>query len=111
MGPLNCCEIKKQKVEEINNELNSEREQSKPQLICFYESGNEEQKNYCIKLKDNFKHEKTINYDIQSIPKVPFSIKIAYNNNIIDLQKVFDDSDETMNETLKKAYEFLKKND
>ena len=52
MRALNCCEIKKQKVEEINNELNSEREQSKPQLICFYESGNEEQKEYCIKLKD-----------------------------------------------------------
>ena len=60
-------------------------------------------------LKDNFKHEKTINYEIESIPKVPFGIKIAYNTQILDLQKEFDDSEDTMYETLRKAYDFLSK--
>ena len=65
------------------------------------------QKDYCIKLKNNFKHQKTIIYDIQSIPKVPFCIKIVGNEKIVDLQKQFSDNDEVMEETLKKAYDFL----
>ena len=109
MGSVNCCDMNRIKNEEKKNELSSERGQNKPQLICFYESGNEEQKEYCIKLKDNFKHEKTINYEIESIPKVPFGIKIAYNTQILDLQKEFDDSEDTMYETLRKAYDFLSK--
>ena len=101
MESVNCYKNKKDDEDEIIS--------NKPQLICFYESGNEEQKEYCIKLKDNFKHEKTINYEIESIPKVPFGIKIAYNNKIQDLQKEFDDSEDAMFETLRKAYQFLAK--
>ena len=107
MGTINCCDTKKTKNEEEKNELTSERTNSKPQLICFYESGNEKQKDYCIKLKNNFKHQKTIIYDIQSIPKVSFCIKIINNEKIVDLQKEFSDNDEVMEETLKKAYDFL----
>ena len=101
MGSLNCNKYKKEDEDEIISNI--------PQLICFYESGNEKQKEYCIKLKDNFKHEKTINYEIESIPKVPFCIQIAYNTQILDLQKEFDDSEDTMYETLRKAYDFLSK--
>ncbi len=34
-----------------------------PILICFYETGNEDQNNYWIKLKDNWKHEKGIKFE------------------------------------------------
>jgi hypothetical protein len=109
MGTINCCDTKKTKNEEEKNEVISERTNSKPQLICFYESGNEKQKEYCNKLKDNFKHEKAINYAIKSKENVPFGIKIAYYSQNLDLQKEFDDSEDTMNETLRKAYDFLSK--
>ena len=109
MGILNCCDMCRNKKEEKKNEISSEREPNLPQLICFYESGNEEQKEYFNKLIANFKHEQTINYEIESKEKVPFGIKIAYNSKIQDLQKEFDDSEETMRETLRKAYEFLDK--
>ena len=109
MGSLNCCDMNRNRKEEKKTELSSERGQNIPQLICFYESGNEEQKNYCIKLKDNFKHEKTINYAIKSKENVPFGIKIAYYSQNLDLQKEFDDSEDTMYETLRKAYDFLSK--
>ena len=101
MGSLNCNKYKKEDEDEIISNI--------PQLICFYESGNEKQKEYCNKLKDNFKHEKTINYAIKSKENVPFGIKIAYYSQNLDLQKEFDDSEETMNETLRKAYDFLSK--
>ena len=52
----NCCKPRNDEKLEIRTEREN------PTLICFYEHDNEEQKNYCIKLKDNFKNEKTINY-------------------------------------------------
>ncbi len=101
MESVNCYKNKKEDENEIISNI--------PLLICLYESGNEEQKEYCIKLKDNFKHEKTINYEIESKENVPFCIQIAYNTQILDLQKEFDDSEDTMYETLRKAYDFLSK--
>ena len=101
MGSLNCNKYKKEDEDEIISNI--------PQLICFYESGNEKQKEYCNKLKDNFKHEQAINYAIKSKENVPFGIKIAYYSQNLDLQKEFDDSEDTMNETLRKAYDFLSK--
>ena len=38
-----------------------------PHLICQFEKGNEIQKSYCIKLKDNFKSEHSIEFTIQSL--------------------------------------------
>ena len=79
-----------------------------PTLICFYERGNEDHKNYCIKLKDNWKHEKGIKFEIKSVPQVKFSVKFKYNQKLTELQKDFNDSEETMNETLQKAYNLIK---
>ena len=78
-----------------------------PVLICFFESKNEDQKNYCIKLKDNFKNEKTIRFEIKSQPGTPFSIQFKVKDNISMLQNEFKDDDETMMETLNKVYELL----
>ena len=77
-------------------------------LICFYETGNETQKAYCIKLKDNWKHEKGIKFEIKSVPQVKFAIKFKVKEKLHEIQKEFDDSEETMKETLQKAYDLLK---
>ena len=88
--------------------MGSAQANEQPTLICFYETGNEEQKKYCIKLKDNWKHEKGIKFDIKSVPQVKFSVKFKYNQKLTELQKDFNDSEETMNETLQKAYNLIK---
>ena len=80
-----------------------------PVLLGFFEQGNEEQKAYCIKLKDNFHHEQTIRYQISSPPGVNFSIQFKEkgNSDPIKIQEVFDSSDEAMNQTLEKIYKIL----
>ena len=80
-------------------------------LICFYEMDNQEQKNYCIKLKENYKGSKPIKYEIKQIPQVSFGIKIRIKGKIYDIQKIFDDREETMNESLNKIYELIENND
>ena len=79
-----------------------------PTLLCFFETGNEAQKEYCIKLKDNFKSEKTIRFEIKSTPQVPFSVRFKVNGKTYEVQSVFDNSEQTMNETLQKMYNMLR---
>ena len=62
---MGCCGGKKDKY---------------PTLICFFETKNEEQKAYCIKLKDNFKSEKIIRFEIKSLQNVPFKIQLKIKN-------------------------------
>ena len=80
-----------------------------PVLLGFFESGNEEQKAYCIKLKDNFRHEQSIRFQISSPPGVSFSIqfKVKSQADPIKIQEVFDSSDEAMNQALEKMYKIL----
>ena len=78
-----------------------------PVLLCFFETGNEAQKQYCIRLKDNFRHERTIRFEIKSTPQVSFSIRFKVNGKTTEVQNVFDDSEERMNETLRKMYNML----
>ena len=77
-----------------------------PTLICFFETKNEEQKNYCIKLKDSFKNEKTIRFEIKSVPNTPFSIQMKIKDKITVIQEEYNE--EVMEETLNKAYQLLK---
>ena len=79
----------------------------KATLLCFYETGNEDQKAYCLKVKNSFRHRCTINYEIKSVPGVAFSIKFKYNGKLTVIQSQYDNSDETMNNTLQKAYNIL----
>ncbi len=83
------------------------KEQNYPTLLCFFNSGDEDQKAYCIKLKDNFKHEKPIRFEIKSMAGVPFSIKFKCNNQVHDIQNDFFSSDDAMNESLNKMYAIL----
>ena len=86
------------------------KEKNYPVLLCFFETGNEEQKQYCIHLKDNFKHEKAIRFEIKSSPGVEFSVKFKLNGKIHEIQSNFDSSEETMNQSLEKMYSLLDQN-
>ena len=83
------------------------KEFSYPTLLCFFETGNTAQGIYCLKIRDNFKHEKSINYQIKSEKDMKFSIQFKIKDNIHDIQTEFDDSDEAMNNSLNKMYELL----
>ena len=78
-----------------------------PTLLCFFESGNEDQKAYCLKVKNAFKHRRTIKFEIKSIPGVAFSIKFKCDGKLTVIQSQYDSSDEVMEDTLQKAYKIL----
>ena len=86
------------------------KEKNYPVLLCFFETGNEDQKQYCIKLKDNFKHEKAIRFEIKSSPGVEFSIKFRINGKVQEIQSNFDSSDDAMNQSLEAMYRLLDEN-
>ena len=78
-----------------------------PQLICFFEPHNEQQKQYLLKLKDNFHHEKSIKYEIKATPDQPFAVKLKIKEIIYDIQTEFKDSEEEMNKALDEMYKKL----
>ena len=86
----------------------SAKDSSVPTLLCFFTTGNDIQANYCLMVRDNFKHEKTINYQIKSAENMPFKIQFKIKNKVHDIQTVFDNSENTMNQTLEKMYALLK---
>ena len=71
----------------------SESKDQLPTLLCFFENGNEQQKDYCLKLKDQFRHEKPIRFEIKSTPGVNFSIKFRVNGKIHNIQSVFNEGE------------------
>ena len=81
---------------------------SAPTLLCFFQTGNAIQAEYCLKIRDNFKHEKTINYQIRSAENLAFKIQFKIKNKTHDIQTVFDNSDNAMNQALEKMYDLLK---
>ena len=83
-----------------------------PTLLCFFEKGNEEQQKYCIDLKDNFRHDKSIKFQITSTANVPFSIKFRLKPNTepIKIQESFDNSEQAMNDALNQMYKLLDQN-
>ena len=78
-----------------------------PTLLCFFETGREDQKAYCLKLKDNFRHEKAIRFEIKSSPGVPFSIKFKYKGKLHNIQSAFNDAEVEMNNSLDIMYKIL----
>ena len=77
-----------------------------PKLICYFEQGNEEQKEYCLKLKDNFYHEKMISYTISSGKS--FSIFLKINTILHQIHSVY--KPEEMEKSLDKMYSLLDEN-
>lgn len=78
-----------------------------PTLLCFFETGNTDQEAYCLKIRDNFRHEKSINYQIKSEKGMKFSIQFKIKDKIHEIQTEFDYSEEKLNSTLNKMYQLL----
>ena len=89
------------------NEMNGDKI---PTLICFFEPGNESQREYCLKLKDNFNHINKVKYIIRSSPDENFRIKFKIKEKIYDIQNYFDDSDQQMHNALNDIYKILDEN-
>jgi len=78
-----------------------------PVLMCFFEPNNDSQKNYCLKLKDSFEHEKTIRYEIRSTADNKFAIQLKIKDKTHDIQTEFTDTEEEMKIALDKMYKIL----
>ena len=78
-----------------------------PLILLVFEDKNEEQKNYCIKLRDNFHHKNTVQYQIKSYINSTFSIKLQIKETIYDIQTTFSNSEEDLKRTLQKIYNKL----
>ena len=66
-----------------------------------------QKKQYCLKFKDNFIHEKTIKYDNKSFPNRIFSITFQQKESLTKFQDSFDEDE--MNNCLQKIYDILDK--
>ena len=78
-----------------------------PVLICFFEPNNDSQKSYCLNLKDNFQHEKTIKYEIRATAENKFSIQLKIKDKTHDIQTDFTGTEEEMKNALDKMYKIL----
>ena len=77
-----------------------------PKVLFFFETGNNDQKSYCLKLKDNIQYDRSIKYEIKSSPGVPFSIKLRIGNNEpVNIQTFYDEKE--LDNSLKKIKETL----
>jgi hypothetical protein len=79
-------------------------------LICNFENKNIEQKNYCIKLRNNIRFPIDIGYEIKSFKEDIFSIQFMLNGKIYLLQNEKNYSNEMMINTLNKLYNLLNPN-
>jgi hypothetical protein len=77
-------------------------------LICNFENKNEEQKIYCLKLRDNIKYPGNIGYEIKSVTNEPFSIQLAFGGKIYTLQNEKKFTDDMLMSTLSKFYKLLR---
>ena len=82
-----------------------ETKEKLPTLLCFFEMNNEQQKNYCLKLKDNFKHEKPIRFEIKSSPGVNFCVQFKIKGENHKIQTIFNE--EEMENSLQAMYKLL----
>ena len=78
-----------------------------PLILCLFDSNNEEQKAYCLKVITLINHKQAIKFEIKSIPGSPFSIKINYFGKLIVIQNQYDNSEKMMEDTLLKIYKIL----
>ncbi len=86
---------------------NASNDSNLPTLICYFENGNEEQKNYCLALRDSYQHEKSIKYEIRSSLE-NFSIRLRIKNVIHEIQTSYiNDSEEEKQKALKEIYDKL----
>ena len=79
-----------------------------PTLICTVEPKNEAQKQYCIKLKDNFNYPTSVKYEIKAYAGSTFNILLAIQGNNHSIQTTLNESDENeVKNNLQKIYDIL----
>ena len=79
-----------------------------PTLICTFEPKNEAQKQYCIKLKDNFNYPTSVKYEIRAYAGSTFNILLVIQGKNHSIQTTLNESDENeVKNNLQKIYDIL----
>ena len=79
-----------------------------PTLICTVEPKNEAQKQYCIKLKDNFNYPTSVKYEIKACAGSTFNILLVIQGKNHSIQTTLNESDENeVKNNLQKIYDIL----
>ena len=79
-----------------------------PTLICTFEPKNQAQKQYCIKLKDNFNYPTSVKYEIKAYEGSTFNILLVIQGNNHSIQTTLNESDENeVKNNLQKIYDIL----
>ena len=79
-----------------------------PKLILEFENGNEEQKAFHFKIRDNFQYEKSVGYEILSSDiNSNYSIKVKIGKNIYVISNEFKNSEEHLHKILNDIYKLL----
>ena len=66
-----------------------------PTLICIVEPKNENQKNYCLKLKESFNYPNSVKYEIKAYAGSTFSITLQIKGQSHPIQMAFNENNET----------------
>ena len=79
-----------------------------PTLICTVEPKNQAQKQYCIKLKDNFNYPTSVKYEIKAYAGSTFNILLVIQGQNHSIQTTLNESDENeVKNNLQKIYDIL----
>lgn len=79
-----------------------------PMLICEFAIGKEDQKTYCVNMKDNFRHAKTIAFEIKETDH--FKISFVKKGKVHVIQTDATLTPEMRDKTLQEAYRLLDAN-
>ena len=78
-----------------------------PFLLCNIEKRNEEQKIFCLKIRDTYENPKSIKYEIKTSDN-PFFIKLKIKNFVYDIQTTFiNNTDEEVEKILQVIYKMI----
>ena len=79
-----------------------------PTLMCTFEPKNQAQKQYCIKLKDNFNYPTSVKYEIKAYAGSTFNILLVIQGKNHSIQTTLNESDENeVKNNLQKIYDIL----
>ena len=79
-----------------------------PSLICTVEPKNENQKNFCLKLKENFNYPNSVKYEIRAYQGSTFNIYLVINGQQQSILTAFNENNENeVNNALQKIYNIL----
>ena len=79
-----------------------------PTLMCTFEPKNQAQKQYCIKLKDNFNYPTSVKYEIKACAGSTFNIMLVIQGKNHSIQTTLNESDENeVKNNLQKIYDIL----